>query len=154
MRKLLNHFRRNMYAVTTFALPLSLFLDLFERYVFKDWVFLIYLIVLVFIDSILGLAKAWRKNKVSSSGWKMIFTKLIMYFAVLILSHVIANFSVAGNSVVIFQWMQTFICCAIVVREAISILENVGEVYPNLLPKWILAKLRDFDETGKIKDNE
>lgn len=154
MRKVLNHFRRNMYTVTLLSLPLSLIIDVFEQYIFKDWVFLVYLIVLIFIDSILGLAKAWRKNQVSSSGWKMIFTKLIMYFTVLILAHVIANFSVAGNSIIIFQWVQTFICCAIIVREAISIMENIGEIYPNLLPKWILAKLKEFDETGKIKDNE
>lgn len=151
---LLKPLRRNMYTVTILSLPLSLIIDLFEQYIFKDWTFLIYLIVLVFIDSLLGLAKAWRKNQVSSHGWKMIFTKLIMYFTVLILAHVVANFSVAGNSIIIFQWVQTFICCAIIVREAISILENVGEVYPNLLPKWILAKLRDFDEHGKFKDNE
>ncbi|PWJ54243.1 hypothetical protein CLV98_103473, partial [Dyadobacter jejuensis] len=38
------------------------------------------------------------------------------------------------------------------VRESISILENIAEIRPNLLPKWILVRMKKFDESGQLKD--
>ena len=38
------------------------------------------------------------------------------------------------------------------VREAISIVENIGEIKPDLLPAWVLSRLKKFDESGQFKD--
>jgi hypothetical protein len=38
------------------------------------------------------------------------------------------------------------------VREGISIVEKIGALKPNLLPVWILKRLKHFDENGKFQD--
>ena len=48
-----------------------------------------------------------------------------------------------------FGWFDDLAYSAIVVREAISIIENIGAINNNLLPPWILKRLRQFDSTGK-----
>ena len=45
--------------IALIALPLSPLLELFERYVFGDWEFVKWLIVLVCVDTVLGFVKHW-----------------------------------------------------------------------------------------------
>jgi hypothetical protein len=40
---------------------------------------------------------------------------------------------------------------ALLVRESISIIENIGAIKPDLLPKWILKRLKSFDDKGQFQ---
>jgi hypothetical protein len=40
---------------------------------------------------------------------------------------------------------------ALVVREAISIIENLGVIKPGLIPLWILKRLKQYDNEGTFK---
>lgn len=135
------------------SLPMSLLIRLFEKYIFNDWHFFIFLSVLVALDTLLGLIKHWKLNTLSSKGFGDFFTKFINYVAVLVVTHVLKNFEIGGSSNIIFSWVDDAIYSALVLREAISILENAGAISPGLLPNWILKKLKQFNEDGSFKNS-
>lgn len=119
-----------------------------EKYLFSDWQFIGSLMVLVVLDTLTGIWKHWTHNTISSKGFGQFCKKLILYGCVLIVTHTLISFRVQGEPNVIFSWIDTIVYSAIIVREALSIFENVAAIYPDLLPAWLLKKLRDFDSTG------
>jgi toxin secretion/phage lysis holin len=124
-----------------------------EKYVFSDWEYLKFLFVITSADTALGFVKAIKLHQLSSRGFSMIFTKFTMYACALIATHVLVHFSVANKTYVVFSWFDTVIFSAIVVREAISIFENIALIEPNLFPSSILKYLHQFDSlTGKKMD--
>lgn len=81
----------------------------------------------------------------------MIITKLFIYSAILIVSHVMGNFTVEGGNVEIYAWFRAVVCNALIIRESISIVENAAKVSPTLVPQRIRKYLSDFDEFGDKK---
>ncbi len=142
---------KNIRMVALLALPVTPLLELFERYVFGDWEFVRWLVVLMCLDTFLGFVKHWYRRDVSSKAWGMIVKKLIVYSCVLVLSHVMSNFAIVGNAVESFIWFRYFACSALMVREALSIIENVEEICPGFFPKAIITKLREFDSINGNK---
>lgn len=143
-----------MRSLTLMALPIAPILEFIEKYVFGDWEFVKFLIVLVVIDTVLGFIKHFMAHDISSRAFGMIARKLLIYASVLIVTHVLASFSVGGNLVGCLVWFRYFACAALMVREAISVLENCETICPGLIPKWIVRRLREFDSTTgqKIAD--
>lgn len=132
------------------AIPISPVLELVEKYVFGDWEFVKYLAVLVVIDTVLGIVKHYQRHDISSRAYGMIAKKILVYSVVMIVAHVIASFTVEGNTVDSLSWFRYFACSVLMVREGISILENTESIYPGFLPKSIVRRLRDFDsKTGE-----
>lgn len=145
---------KNLKLVMPISLLITPFIELFERYVFGDWEFVKWLVVLVCVDTGLGFIKHWISKDISSKAYGMIGKKLIIYSGVLVLSHVMANFQIAGSPVDSFIWFRYFACTALMVREAISIVENVEEICPGFFPKAVIKKLQGFDNiTGKKEVN-
>lgn len=62
--------------------------------------------------------------------------------------------TVNGEPVEVFDWFRTFICTALLVREGISIVENLNKIKPGLIPKIITKYLKEFDEKGIYKKEE
>ncbi|MGM9759918.1 MAG: bacteriophage holin [Parabacteroides sp.] len=132
------------------AIPISPVLELVEKYVFGDWEFVKYLAVLVVIDTVLGIVKHYQRHDISSRAYGMIAKKILVYSVVMIVAHVIASFTVEGNTVDSLSWFRYFACSVLMVREGISILENTESIYPGFLPKSIVRRLSEFDsKTGK-----
>lgn len=123
-----------------------------EKYVFNDWQFLVFLVVVVGVDTVLGFWKNWRYHTLSSAGFSKLFTKILIYGSVLVLTHVLTRFTIGGEANTIFSWFDTVMYSAIMVREAISIVEKVGAISPGILPRWILKRLQAFDNSGNPKD--
>lgn len=119
-----------------------------EKYVFADWQFLIFLLILVGIDTALGLVHAFNKSQLDSNGFGQVIKKLTIYFILLILSHVLVHFTVDGHENVLFSWFNTAVYSSLMTREAISIVTNLGKLYPGLVPPFIVKRLKDFDENG------
>lgn len=141
-----------MLAISLCLTPIVGFL---EKYMFSDWEFVRFLVILVAGDTFLGFVKAWRNHKVHSKGFAQIFFKLIAYMSVLILTHVLTHYKVNDNPANIFLWFDDMAYAAMIVRESISILENIGAIYPRAVPVWLLKRLKEFDLKGKFKtDNE
>lgn len=131
------------------GIALSVPVHYIEKYLFADWQFIGSLVVLVVLDTLTGIWKHWTHNTISSRGFGKFCKKLILYGCVLIVTHTLISFRVQGQPNTVFGWIDTIVYSAIIVREALSVFENVAAIYPDLLPKWLLKKLKDFDATGK-----
>lgn len=140
---------RHIQMITLVAIPLTPILEVIEMYVFGDWEFVKFLVVAMTVDTLLGFMKHVKRKDVSSKAWGMIARKVMLYAAVLILTHVLCSFKIANEVVGAFLWFRYFACSALMVREAISIIENIEEIYPGFFPGWVVKKLSGFnDETG------
>lgn len=122
-----------------------------EKYIYEDWSFGGMLMIVVGIDTMLGYYKAHRLNDVSSSSWAKLFTKVMVYFALLVCAHTAAKMKVHGKPDILLTWVDSVIYAAIFMREFLSIVEKAGALGV-ALPKWLLKRLRDFDENGKYID--
>ena len=146
---------RHNTLITMIALPITPFIELFEKYVFGDWEFVKYLVVLVVIDTILGFSKHYIKHDISSKAYGMIAKKIVSYSIVMIVAHVVATFKVGGEQIESLVWFRYFACSALMVREAISIIENLEVISPGFIPKSIVRRLSEFDSnTGKPIDRD
>ncbi len=123
-----------------------------EKYFFNDWQFLSAFFVLIMLDTLLGIWKNLKTKTLSSRGFAGFFEKLGLYASFLIVTHILITFTIDGKEVVVFAWIDNVFYCAIMVRESISIIENIGAIKPDLIPSWILAYLKKFDASGKLSD--
>lgn len=123
-----------------------------EKYLFNDWDFVKFLISLVIIDTAAGVWKHWKYKTLSADAWGKVISKIISYGFILVLAHILTHFTVDGEIVIGFSWLDEAIYSALVVKEGISIFQNVGAINPNLLPKWLLTRMIQFDENGKFLD--
>lgn len=130
------------------------FLQFIEKFIFDDWEFLTYFAILIFLDTVLGFIKHLKLGSISSLAWGKILVKLLIYGSILIMAHILTEFTIDGKAMKLFQWIKTFAYAALIVKEGISILENIGSINPKLVPTWILKKLKEFDESGKLKKHE
>ena len=144
---------KNFRLVCFIAFPLNVILnvDFFKTYVFSDWEFVKWLAVLMVVDTFLGLLKHWFARDISSKGYGMVGKKLIVYSAVMILAHVLSSFTVNNQPVTTLEWFGSFGCTVLMVREGLSIIENIEAILPGFFPKSIVSRLKDFD--SKKGDN-
>jgi phage-related holin len=98
---------------------------------------------LVLIDTSLGFWKSIKMGRVSSSGFGKLFTKLIIYwlFIKMVDKVIVVDF---------LTWAGDLFLSGLIIREAISIIENMDLIYPGIIPPWISRKLHDFDDDGEI----
>lgn len=141
---------KKLHSITVFTIPFAPILEVCERYIFGDWEFVKFLVVLVVFDTVLGFCKHFKLHDISSKAYGMIAKKLFVYASVLVVTHVLATFTIGGESVGSLVWFRYFACSALMVRESISILENCEAIYPGLLPKALVRRLSEFDSnTGE-----
>lgn len=136
------------------AVTVTLICKLVEKYVFDDWTFLGFVFVLVGWDTLLGLIYHARAHTVSSKGFSAIFLKVISYCAFLSITHVATNFTIHDVPNHIFTWIDYFCYSAVVVRECLSVIENIGKLSKSALPTWLIRMFRNFDETGNYLPKE
>ena len=138
--------------ITAFSLLLTASLSpavqFVEQYLFSDWEFLKFLLILVGIDTVLGVYLGWKNFRLSSSTFSKLFMKMIVYLLFLVLTHILAHFTVNGEKNTLFDWFSSIAYAGIMVREGLSILENLTGINPNLLPSWVIDRLKNIDKTG------
>ena len=114
-----------------------------EKYIFSDWEFLNFLFVMICADTMSGLIKAATQKNINSRAMGGMFNKIIVYFLALITTHNLSSFG-GHASGLMFGWMNAVVYSAIMVREAVSIFENISIVQPDIFPKRLLAYLQQF----------
>jgi len=132
------------------SLTLTPIIAFLETFIFDDWEFVQFLAILVAGDTILGFIRSFKFHQVSSKGFGQIILKLLSYMSLLILAHVLTHYKVQGSPSYLFLWFDDMVYAVIIVREAISILENMASIYPQCIPDWLLKRLKEFDLKGKI----
>lgn len=138
------------------ALATSPVMFVVETYLFNDWAFLVWVIILVCIDWVWALYLAWKTKTISKEGFQKGGEKLAQYATLLILGHILLNIKSGGEGMVVFSYMTMLIHGYIISLEAISILEKQATINAKLVPVWLLERFKNFRDTGKIdkKENE
>ncbi len=135
------------FSVAAFMVPV---VDFVEQYLFNDWEFLASMMTLIILDTCLGTYRNLKQRTLSSLNFGKVLRKIILYSTLLIVTHVFRHFKVHGVEVHFFTWMDYFMYSAIMVKELISILEHISSIHPGLVPPWIIGRLKQFRETGKM----
>ena len=103
-------------------------------------------LVLMLCDLVTGVAKALQHHSIKSAKLRNSLNKLVIYFIVLLIGGCLSVVGEAGVASI----FVVFLCLV----EGVSILENVGEMFPNLP---IINKLHDFLESkaeNKVKKDD
>lgn len=66
----------------------------------------------------------------------------------IIFPNVLANFKVNGSVVGTTQWIGTYLCVFMMVRECFSCVENIQAIYP-IFPTSFVRRLKDFNDKGE-----
>jgi phage-related holin len=117
-----------------------------ERYLWSDWEFAAALAVLIAADTATGLARAWHTRTLASRRFQGVFVKVLAYAATLVTLHTISHHTVQGqpNSLLagIVPYFDATAYAAIVLRETLSIHENLAALGYPLLPTRVLRHFR------------
>lgn len=131
------------------SLPITGIVEFVDAYIYNDWEFARFLVTLIIVDTVLSVIKhLLHKDASSEDFWKGTSKKVFVYMVLLIVANVMSNFNVNGHHVSATAWMGDYLCVAMLVREAISIIENSNAIYP-WLPVKVLKRLKDFGEDGE-----
>lgn len=130
-----------VWLFTVIATPLML---VTETYLFEDWEYLKWLMLLMFLDLVTGVLRAFlKKVQVTSKGLRQTVIKVIQYFIFLITIHVLTNFKIQGVEVELFAWITTSAYAFLIGIEAKSILENLAGFNDTFDATALIDKLKD-----------
>lgn len=130
------------------SVPLTIGVNVM-KYVYQDWEFAKWIGIAIAIDTVLSMVKHWIHKDLSSEDfWGKFAKKIFVYIILLILSNLLTNYTVNGHLVGSTQWVGEYLCVYMLVREAISCLENINAIYP-IVPARLLKRLKDFNEKGE-----
>ena len=134
--------------ISLVSLPLSIVADC-SRYLYQDWEFAKWIAVAVILDTVLGVIKHLLHKDASSESFLSKFGKKIaVYIVLLILSNVLTNYTVQGSIIGPTQWIGTYLCVFMMVREGFSCVENIQAIYP-IFPTSFIRRLKDFNDKGE-----
>lgn len=134
--------------ISLVSLPLSIVADC-SRYLYQDWEFAKWIAVAVILDTVLGVIKhLLHKDASSESFFSKFGKKIAVYIVLLILSNVLTNYTVQGSIIGPTQWIGTYLCVFMMVREGFSCVENIQAIYP-IFPTSFVRRLKDFNDKGE-----
>ncbi len=129
-----------------------------EKYIWDDWSFLLFMTLLVMIDTATGMLYAWKEHVFSNKKMQSLLIKILVYGCTLVTVHIISAFTVKNqpNTMIadLLPYMDRIMYFFLVSREVLSINENMGKLGYPMLPKFILKRFADFDENGLAKKPE
>ena len=134
--------------ISLVSLPLSIVADC-SRYLYQDWEFAKWIAVAVILDTVLGvITHLLHKDASSESFFSKFGKKIAVYIVLLILSNVLTNYTVQGSIIGPTQWIGTYLCVFMMVREGFSCVENIQAIYP-IFPTSFVRRLKDFNDKGE-----
>lgn len=134
--------------ISLISLPLSILANC-SRYLYQDWEFARWIAVAVALDTVLGVIKhLLHKDASSESFFSKFGKKIAVYIVLLILSNVLINYTVQGSIIGPTQWIGSYLCVFMMVREGFSCVENIQAIYP-IFPTSFVRRLKDFNDRGE-----
>lgn len=125
-----------------------------ERYVYSDWIMLIPLAILFAFDTMFGIWKALRLKKFNKDHFCYKFlTKLAVYFAWVILLGTMQKFAATGSMRFLSDWITGGGITVLIMREALSLGENLLAIRPDSKLKKIVDRLNKFFQDDKNIDD-
>jgi len=127
-------------------------LAFFELYIFKDWNFLVSIVLLVFLDSIVGGISAFISKEFSTKTlYKKLSIKIFAITIAIVVIGILKNAVIGGYNNVMSTWIDSSLYAIMLGFEGASVLKNCYKIYPWEPIKLILKKL---DVYYKKKENE
>ena len=133
-------------------LTICVFASTLSAYIGKLFTPLVILGVVVCIDYLSGMCKAYYKKELSSSvGYRGIIKKL-MYFVLVAVGGVLDYIIVHGGREIgldlsLKYYIGSIVCYWLIINEVLSILENLGAVGVPL-PSWLMALVKRLKQTA------
>lgn len=123
-----------------------------KEYIWDDYKYVGFLAVIILVDTITGvMASRWgRKEPITSKKMQGMIIKIILYVCYLISIHVALNFKIDGEVAKVFDFLKTILYTYPIVRELLSIDENMDVLGYSIFPKVLREKLRDFGNKEEI----
>lgn len=122
-----------LFGVLLFDLTnVSIFL---KKYIFSDWSFLKWLIIVMILDLITGVTKIWVNEglkSITSRGLRDTVSKIIQYGAFLIVTHVLTHFEIGGQVYTDYNWINKIAYEFLIFIEIKSVYENIIKINPKL----------------------
>lgn len=126
---------------------------LFQKYIFNDTEYLIWLFIAVMLDLITGVTKALVRNGVqdiTSRGLRMTVIKFIQYGTFLIITHVLVHFTVNGEPVSPLAFIDKWAFSLLILIEVKSVYENIVAINSKLdFIKPLIDKIAEAIRGGK-----
>ena len=139
---------KKLPVISLISRPLSILANC-SRYLYQDWEFARWIAVAVALDTVLGVIKhLLHKDASSESVFSKFGKKIAVYIVLLILSNVLINYTVQGSIIGPTQWIGSYLCVFMMVREGFSCVENIQAIYP-IFPTSFVRRLKDFNDRGE-----
>ena len=154
----------HFFSVTLWALVVGLaawFLEFVEMYIFADFRYLVFLLLMIAYDAFAGISKQKYLHKldpiknppVSAKVFKdKTFSKLMYYICVLASLHGLAHLQIKGVEVTIFNAFEYAALITIMATEFWSVQENYAEMGKKTILLMAYDKLKDFIPSKKTPD--
>ena len=141
-----------MLSLTTVIYNILVFIN---KYIFSDWNFIGFLLVMVILDTLTGIIRAYKLRNVFSMQLRGLFRKIIEYGIALIVTHVLCSYQGEGSQSTFVQYVipsfDSFMKFLILAAEALSINENLKAAgYRGIFPDWMQIRMKNVKETGKL----
>lgn len=121
-----------------------------NKFIFHDWEFLGFLVVVMALDLITGMRKAYiLKQFILSKGLRKTVNKAIQYFSFLIICHVLASFEVDGKSYHFLDWLPKVSCVYLILVECKSVLENIYGIDQHFNVKFFINLVKELIRVNK-----
>lgn len=114
-----------LWLITYMIAPIIMFV---EKFIFNDWEFLKYLIIVMVLDIITALFRVYLKegsDNITSRGMRQTVVKTVQYFVFLITIHLLTNIHVQGERITIYDWILDVAYTFLIVIEVRSVWENL-----------------------------
>jgi phage-related holin len=122
--------------------------EFFGVYVFNEWHIAGFVFIAVFFDTFTGVWKAAKRKEIHSGAYGKVIEKAVLYFVVMILAHVLTNFTQEPGFAEHLRWVRYAIYFTLISREVLSAVENIEDIRPGTFPAWLVVRLRAVEATG------
>lgn len=137
------------FSCATVLMPLW---DFINEYVYNDWRFAKFFLVILTVDTFFGIWKHWKYKTICfGSGLKKISEKLAVAGGTLIMFHVFQHFGAEPGDqgwidIYVLYLKGSLIFTYIGFGTAENIYEITGGKFP---PPWIMTRFKNYDDKGK-----
>lgn len=122
-----------------------------QRYLYSDWEFLIWLLVMVSLNIVLHTWALLKANKLSRIVLDEPLRKVLLYMSVLIACNVMSRYTIHGEPNNSFSWLPQVVYLAIMGAELIEFLSNLQGVSKR---QWVRELTKNIQQRIMPKDEE
>lgn len=142
-----------LWLITYRIAPIIMFV---EKFIFNDWEFLKYLLMVMVLDIITALLRVYLKegsDNITSRGMRQTVIKTVQYFVFLITIHLLTNIHVQGERITIYDWILDVAYTFLIVIEVRSIWENLMGMSDKFDLSGFIEKITKSEIWQKKQDN-